>query len=151
MPYRVIADHGRAVTFLVGDGVIPGNEGRNYVLRMILRRAARFGRKLGLTEPFLSEVAQVVVDNYGEHYEDLKRRQEFILNVVRQEEGANCPPGGNRVLPDKLSVPGHHATEVLGPRLINVRIDQKAADTLVHQLLRSRWKGHEGIELAFME
>ena len=86
VPYRVIADHGRAVTFLVGDGVIPGNEGRNYVLRMILRRAARFGRKLGLTEPFLSEVAQVVIDRYGEHYEDLKRRQEFILNVVRQEE-----------------------------------------------------------------
>ena len=60
--YRVIADHGRAVTFLVGDGVIPGNEGRNYVLRMILRRAARFGRKLGFTEPFLGEVAQVVID-----------------------------------------------------------------------------------------
>jgi alanyl-tRNA synthetase len=84
--YRVIADHGRAVTFLVGDGVIPGNEGRNYVLRMILRRAARFGRKLGFTEPFLGEVAQVVIETMGDHYEDLKRRREFILNVVRQEE-----------------------------------------------------------------
>ncbi len=84
--YRVIADHGRAVTFLVGDGVIPGNEGRNYVLRMILRRAARFGRKIGFTGPFLGEVAQVVIDTMGDHYEDLRRRREFILNVVRQEE-----------------------------------------------------------------
>ncbi len=86
VPYRVIADHGRAITFLVGDGVIPGNEGRNYVLRMILRRAARFGRKLGFTEPFLGEVAKVVISIFGDHYEDLRRRQEFILNVVRQEE-----------------------------------------------------------------
>jgi alanyl-tRNA synthetase len=86
VPYRVIADHGRAVTFLVGDGVIPGNEGRNYVLRMILRRAARFGRKIGFTEPFLGEVAEVVIDIMGGHYEDLVRRREFILNVIRQEE-----------------------------------------------------------------
>jgi alanyl-tRNA synthetase len=86
VPYRVIADHGRAVTFLVGDGVIPGNEGRNYVLRMILRRAARFGRKIGFTQPFLGEVAEVVIDIMGGHYEDLVRRQEFILNVIRQEE-----------------------------------------------------------------
>jgi alanyl-tRNA synthetase len=86
VPYRVIADHGRAVTFLVGDGVIPGNEGRNYVLRMILRRAARFGRKIGFTQPFLGEVAQVVIDIMGDHYQDLRRRREFILNVIRQEE-----------------------------------------------------------------
>ncbi len=84
--YRVIADHGRGVTFLVGDGVIPGNEGRNYVLRMILRRAARFGRKLGFTEPFLGEVAEVVIDTMGDHYADLPQRREFILNVIRQEE-----------------------------------------------------------------
>ncbi len=84
--YRVVADHGRAITFLVGDGVIPGNEGRNYVLRMILRRAARFGRKLGFTGPFLGEIAQVVIDMFGDHYEDLRRRREFILNVIRQEE-----------------------------------------------------------------
>jgi alanyl-tRNA synthetase len=86
VPYRVIADHGRAITFLVGDGVIPGNEGRNYVLRMILRRAARFGRKLGFTAPFLSEIARVVIDTFGDHYQDLRRRQEFILNIIRQEE-----------------------------------------------------------------
>jgi alanyl-tRNA synthetase len=84
--YRVIADHGRGVTFLVGDGVIPGNEGRNYVLRMILRRAARFGRKIGFTEPFLGEVAQVVIDVFGDHYTDLRRRREFILSIIRLEE-----------------------------------------------------------------
>ncbi len=86
VPYRVIADHGRAITFLVGDGVIPGNEGRNYVLRMILRRAARFGRKIGFAGPFLGEVAQVVIDHYGDHYRELRQRREFILNVIRQEE-----------------------------------------------------------------
>jgi alanyl-tRNA synthetase len=86
IPYRVIADHGRSVTFLVGDGVIPGNEGRNYVLRMILRRAARFGRKIGFTGPFLGEVAQVIIDHFGTHYQELRRRREFILNVIRQEE-----------------------------------------------------------------
>jgi alanyl-tRNA synthetase len=84
--YRVIADHGRAVTFMVGDGIIPGNEGRNYVLRMILRRAARFGRKIGFSEPFLGEVAKEVIDVFGDHYSDLPRRREFILNVIRQEE-----------------------------------------------------------------
>ncbi len=84
--YRVIADHGRAVTFLAGDGVIPGNEGRNYVMRLILRRAARFGRKIGFVEPFLGEVALAIIDTMGDHYEDLRRRKEFILNVIRQEE-----------------------------------------------------------------
>ena len=84
--YRVIADHGRAVTFMVGDGVIPGNEGRNYVLRLILRRAARFGRKLGFNGPFLGAVAEVVIDTMGDYYADLRRRREFILNVIRQEE-----------------------------------------------------------------
>jgi len=84
--YRIIADHGRSVTFLVGDGVIPGNEGRNYVLRMILRRAARFGRKVGFTEPFLGEVAKAVIEVMGGHYTDLRLRRDFILNVIRQEE-----------------------------------------------------------------
>jgi alanyl-tRNA synthetase len=84
--YRVIADHGRAVTFLAGDGVIPGNEGRNYVMRLILRRAARFGRKIGFVEPFLGEVAQVIIDTMGDYYEELRLRKEFILNVIRQEE-----------------------------------------------------------------
>ena len=84
--YRVIADHGRAVTFLIGDGVLPGNEGRNYVLRMILRRAARFGRKLGFTEPFLAEVAKVVIETMGTQFPELESRRQFILTTITQEE-----------------------------------------------------------------
>jgi len=84
--YRVIADHGRAITFLIGDGVLPGNEGRNYVLRMILRRAARFGRKLGLTRPFLAEVAEVVIETMGSQFPELTNRRQFILTTITQEE-----------------------------------------------------------------
>ncbi|MFQ5811678.1 MAG: alanine--tRNA ligase [Anaerolineae bacterium] len=84
--YRVIADHGRAVTFLVGDGVLPGNEGRNYVLRMILRRAARFGRKIGFQGPFLGEVAKVVIETMSPHFTELEARREFILQTIAQEE-----------------------------------------------------------------
>ena len=84
--YRVIADHGRAIAFLIGDGVLPGNEGRNYVLRMILRRAARFGRKLGFTRPFLAEVAKVVIEVMGSHFPELANRRRFILTTITQEE-----------------------------------------------------------------
>jgi len=84
--YRIIADHSRAITFLIGDGVLPGNEGRGYVLRLILRRAARHGRMLGLTEPFLSEVAKTVIEIMGAHYGELVSRQEFILSAIEQEE-----------------------------------------------------------------
>ncbi|MFW6136150.1 MAG: alanine--tRNA ligase, partial [Chloroflexota bacterium] len=84
--YRVIADHARAVTFLIGDGVLPGSEGRNYVLRMILRRAVRFGRELGFHEPFLGEVARVVIDSMGDAFPELVNRRAFILNTIGQEE-----------------------------------------------------------------
>ena len=85
-PYRVIADHSRAITFLVADGILPGNEGRNYVARLILRRAARFGRLLGFDDPFLAETAQSVIETMGHHYTELKERREFICQVITQEE-----------------------------------------------------------------
>ena len=84
--YRVIADHARAASFLIGDGVLPGNEGRNYVLRMILRRAARFGRKIGFSEPFLYQVSDAVIAKMGEHYSELVDRRSHILNTIHQEE-----------------------------------------------------------------
>ena len=84
--YRVIADHSRAITFLIGDGVLPANEGRGYVLRLILRRAARHGRMLGFTQPFLAEIAKTVIDTMGQHYSELPRRREFILSNIEQEE-----------------------------------------------------------------
>ncbi len=85
-PYRVIADHARAAAFLIADGVVPGNTGRNYVCRMIVRRAARFGSKIGLNEPFLASVANVVIENYGEAYPELKRNQRAILDSLTREE-----------------------------------------------------------------
>jgi alanyl-tRNA synthetase len=84
--YRVIADHIRAITFLIGDGVMPANDGRGYVLRLILRRAARHGRMLGFQGPFLARLAQTVIDIMGSHYDELVRRREFILSNIEREE-----------------------------------------------------------------
>jgi len=83
---RVVVEHGRAVTFLIGDGVVPSNEGRGYLLRRVLRRAARFGRLLGLEEPFLSELAEVVIDLMGEVYPELGLSRGYILEVIALEE-----------------------------------------------------------------
>lgn len=85
-PYRVIADHARAATFLIADGVVPGNLGRNYVCRMIIRRAYRFGGHLGLNQPFLAAVADQVIENYQEAYPELKRNRMIILNTITKEE-----------------------------------------------------------------
>ena len=74
-PYRVIADHSRAAAFLIADGVVPGNTGRNYVCRMVIRRASRFGGKLGFDGPFLSDVAERVIDYYGDVFSELRRTQ----------------------------------------------------------------------------
>ncbi|HYI14159.1 MAG TPA: alanine--tRNA ligase, partial [Thermomicrobiales bacterium] len=83
---RVIADHGRAVTFLIADGVLPGNEGRGYVLRRILRRAIRHGRLLGIERQFLNEIADVVVAEFGDRYPELHARRETIRRVIQNEE-----------------------------------------------------------------
>ncbi len=84
--YRVIADHARAAAFLIGDGVLPGNEGRNYVLRMIMRRAMRFGRELGLEEPFLHQIGEAVIDNMGSAYNELILRHDHIVKTIHAEE-----------------------------------------------------------------
>ena len=83
---RVIADHIRAVTFLISDGVLPSNEGRGYVLRRIMRRAARHGRKLGLNEPFLCLVAGTVADDMGYAYSELVENRDFCAKVILHEE-----------------------------------------------------------------
>ncbi|RME22628.1 MAG: alanine--tRNA ligase, partial [Deltaproteobacteria bacterium] len=83
---RVIADHARATAHLVADGVMPSNEERGYVLRRIMRRAIRFGVKLGLEGSFLHEVTDAVVDHMGDAYPDLVRRRDFISEVVKGEE-----------------------------------------------------------------
>ena len=83
---RIITDHARCVTFLISDGVIPGNEGRSYVLRMILRRALRHGKMLGLDLPFLYKLVDVVVANYGEAYPDLVKNKAKIVDTIKKEE-----------------------------------------------------------------
>ncbi|HMR98444.1 MAG TPA: alanine--tRNA ligase [Anaerolineales bacterium] len=85
-PYRVVCDHVRSAAFLIADGVVPGNAGRNYVARMIIRRAARFGSKVGLNDPFLAKVAQAVINYYGDFYPELKKAQPAILDNLTREE-----------------------------------------------------------------
>jgi alanyl-tRNA synthetase len=88
LPARVVADHIRAVTYLLADGVRPGNEGRGYVLRRILRRATLFLRKLKLTEAYLSKLAEVVIKNNQAFYPELGRERKNILNIIDAEEKA---------------------------------------------------------------
>ena len=84
--FRVIADHARAVSFLIGDGIMPSNEGRGYVLRRIIRRASRFGQGLDLEDTFLRSVCNHVIDLMGRDYAELLRARNFILGIVENEE-----------------------------------------------------------------
>ena len=83
---RIITDHARCVSFLISDGVIPGNEGRSYVLRMILRRALRHGKILGMDLPFLYKLVDTVVEHYGKAYPDLIKNQAKIVDTIKKEE-----------------------------------------------------------------
>jgi len=85
-PYRAVADHSRAIAFLIGDGVLPGNSGRSYVLRRILRRAAYQGRTIGFERPFLAEVVDNVIQQMGDAYPGLRERRDFILETTDGEE-----------------------------------------------------------------
>lgn len=83
---RIITDHARCVTFMINDGITPGNEGRSYVLRMILRRALRHGKLLGLELPFLNEIVDTVINQYKDVYPDLLKNSEKIKSIIKQEE-----------------------------------------------------------------
>ncbi len=83
---RVVAEHGRALAFLIADGVLPDNEGRGYVLRRLLRRAALFGRRLGLDKPFLAEIAKAAIKKMSHVYPELKQRQDLIVKIIELEE-----------------------------------------------------------------
>ena len=83
---RIITDHARCVTFLISDGVIPGNEGRSYVLRMILRRALRHGKILGMDLPFLYKLVDTVVECYGGAYPELIKNKDKVVDVIKKEE-----------------------------------------------------------------
>ncbi len=86
VPYRVIADHIRAAVFLISDGVLPGAKGRAAIPRIVIRRAARFGTKIGFDRPFLADIADAAIDNIGEHYTDLIDQRESIKRVITLEE-----------------------------------------------------------------
>jgi len=83
---RIIADHARAIYFLISDGVIPSNEGRGYILRRIIRRATRFGRLLGIEHSFLNELGKEVIGNYCKAYPQLEEARDFAFKVVNDEE-----------------------------------------------------------------
>ena len=83
---RVIADHVRTLTFAIADGAVPGNEGRSYVLRRILRRAARYGRKLNLNEPFMYKLVDVLVKTMSDVFPEIKSNQKNIEKIIKAEE-----------------------------------------------------------------
>jgi alanyl-tRNA synthetase len=114
-PFRVIADHTRSAAFLIADGVVPGNVGRNYVCRMIVRRAARFGSKIGLSEPFLAKVAEAVIETYGEFYPELMKSRTAILDNLSREEirFARTVESGTAKLEDLLSTMRYYNKNVL--------------------------------------
>ncbi len=86
IPTRVIADHIRALSFAIADGAVPGNEGRGYVLRRILRRAARYGRKINLSEPFLYQLVDVLAETMGDVFPEITEKKEYIKKVIKGEE-----------------------------------------------------------------
>jgi len=103
--YRVIVDHGRAMTFLIADGVMPGNDGRSYVLRLIMRRAMRFGRMIGFDGPFLGSIADGVIELMRGAYPDLDARRDWVLEVVAEEEArfARTLQAGLAILEERVA------------------------------------------------
>ena len=101
---RVITDHIRSSSFMICDGVLPSNEGRGYVLRRLLRRAARHGKLLGVNEPFLYKVCDTVIHENEGHYPELRERQDYITRVIRVEEEnfAKTIDGGLKIFNDML-------------------------------------------------
>ena len=86
IPYRVIADHIRAAVFLISDGVLPGAKGRAAIPRIVIRRAVRFGSKIGFEQPFLAQIADAVIDNMGEHFTEIVDQAESIKRIITLEE-----------------------------------------------------------------
>jgi alanyl-tRNA synthetase len=124
--YQVIADHSRAMTFLVADGVLPSNEGRGYVLRRIIRRAVRHGRLLGRREPFLAETAAVVIESMASAYPILAERRDQVLAAIEREEAqfARTLDAGTGQLETALSeiAPG-------AGRVVARRVEELPADS----------------------
>ena len=164
---NVVADHARALVFLIGDGILPSNEGRGYVLRRLLRRAARHGVLLGVERPFLFSVGDAVIDEMVSAYPELRERRAFITSRIQREEErfletlskglarleeyiAELESSGSKVLPgeaafklyDTFGFPVDLTADILSGR--NLRIDQAgfdAAMTTQRKRARAAWKG----------
>jgi alanyl-tRNA synthetase len=164
---RVVADHARTVAFLIGDGVLPSNEGRGYVLRRILRRAARHGVLLGLERPFLHQVCDVVIDEMQGPYPSLAERRGYIVGRVRREEErfgetlskglallqdevARAKAAGQRTLPgdvvfrlyDTFGFPVDLTEDILAAERLT--FDQRGFDAAMdaqRERARAAWKG----------
>jgi len=162
---RVIADHARAATFLVGDGVQPSNEGRGYVLRRIMRRAIRHGKRLGLEKPFLAQVCGAVIEEMGPAYPETRENRAFVEKVAQQEEESfrrtldkglgileqemsRLAAAADRVIPGKVAFqlydtfgfPLDLTRVIAGERGLSV--DEPGFDRhMAEQRARSEWKG----------
>jgi alanyl-tRNA synthetase len=162
---RVIADHSRATTFLVGDGVLPSNEGRGYVLRRIMRRAIRHGKRLGLERPFLAAVCGAVIDEMGSAYPETRENRAFIEKValteeesfrrtldrglaILEQEMARLAETGEKVIPgqvafqlyDTFGFPMDLTRTIAAERGLSV--DEPGFDRhMAEQRARSEWKG----------
>jgi len=153
---RIIAEHGRAVTFLVADGVLPSNEGRGYVLRRILRRAVRHGRLLEREEPFLDEIARAVIEVMGGQYPELRERESFLLGVVAQEETGfqQTLAVGSALLEDLMEgVEAQGATFILGEDIFRLYDTYGFPVELTREMAAERGLGldEEGFETAMVE
>ena len=162
---RVIADHARATTFLVGDGVLPSNEGRGYVLRRIMRRAVRHGKRLGLERPFLAGVCEAVIAEMGDAYPEIRENKAFVLKVADQEEEAfrrtldrglsileeemgRLSRSGERVIPGRVAFQLYDTfgfpmdlTRVIAAER-GLSVDEGGFDrAMAEQRARSEWRG----------
>jgi alanyl-tRNA synthetase len=131
--YQVIADHSRAVTFLIGDDVLPSNEGRGYVLRKLFRRAVRHGRLLGRREPFMSDTAAVVIEVMGEAYPHLVERRDEILGVIAREEAqfGRTLDAGTKLLESEIAKLFGGGGGAPGPRVVGRRPEDLPPDAPV--------------------
>jgi alanyl-tRNA synthetase len=169
--FRVIADHARAVSFLIGDGVMPSNEGRGYVMRRLLRRAARHGRLIGLNEPFLHQVAATLAAIMGDAYPELRAEERRIREVIRTEEerfGETLEKGlvlleeaaSNLKTENKKTLPGEIAFRLYDTfgfpldltedilRNEGITVDQPSFDKLMEE---QRARGRDAREVASMD
>jgi len=169
---RVIADHARATTFLVGDGVLPSNEGRGYVLRRIMRRAIRHGKRLGMEKVFLPSVCDAVIEEMGSAYPETAENRPFILKVAEQEEEGfrrtldkglailaeemrRLAARGEKVIPGKVAFQLYDTfgfpmdlTRVIAAENA-IGVDEAGFDrAMAEQRARSEWKGSGGTAVA---